>query len=102
VTLDGLPAYSVNLRRLLAWHGLTNKQAAELLGTTEKTIGSWTNGRSEPSGRLLREIAEYFAVDAVRLFGDPEVFGEDISSVTRWRAVAENAAEYRRKRIREV
>jgi transcriptional regulator with XRE-family HTH domain len=102
MTLEGLPDYSVNLRRLFAWHGLSNRQVAELLGTTEKSVGQWTLGQREPSSRYLRAIAEYFAVDAVRLFGAPEVFGQDIASVIRWRAVAENAAEFRRKRMREA
>lgn len=102
MTLEGLPDYSVNLRRLFAWHGLSNRQVAELLGTTEKSVGQWTLGQREPSSRYLRAIAEYFAVAAVRLFGNPEAFGQDISSITRWRAVAESSAEFRRRRIRTL
>jgi len=98
---EQLPDYAINLRRLFAWHLHSNKDVAELLGTTEHTVGHWTNGRHEPSGKYLRAIAENYAVDAVRLFGDPIVFGDDISSHMRWRELAENA-EQRRAQLRVV
>lgn len=98
---EQLPAYAINLRRLFAWHLQSNKDVAEILGTTEHTVGHWTNGKHEPSGRFLRRIGETYAIDPVRLFGDPMAFGEDIASHLRWREMAENA-ELRRGRLRAV
>jgi hypothetical protein len=102
VTFDELPDYAVNLRRLFAWHGLSNREVAQLLGATEHTVGGWLKGTREPGTKYLRLIGELFAVNPTRVFGDPEEFGQDIASVTRWRGVAEAMPEWRRRGLRSV
>jgi hypothetical protein len=102
VTFDELPDYAVNLRRLFAWHGLSNRQASELLGATEHTVGGWLKGTREPSTKYLLLIGELFAVDPKRVFGDPEAFGQDIASPMRWRGVAEAMPEWRRRGFRSI
>ena len=94
--------YAVNLRRLFAWHDMSNREVARLLGATEKTVGDWLKGRREPSSKYLLQIGQLFAVDPRRVFGDPEAFGQDIASVTRMRAVAEEMPEWRRRGFRAV
>jgi transcriptional regulator with XRE-family HTH domain len=102
VSLEGLPDFAVNLRRLFAWHGLSNRQVSELLGATEHTVGGWLKGTREPSTKYLLLIGELFAVDPKRVFGDPEEFGQDIASVIRMRGVAEAMPEWRRRGFRSV
>ncbi len=50
------------LKDLRMEKGLTQKQLAQVLETTDDSIYSWERGRSQPSLEMLREIADYFQV----------------------------------------
>ena len=47
----------------------TQKQLAEILNTTDDSVFSWENGRSEPSIEMIRRICKYFEVSADYLLG---------------------------------
>ena len=67
-----MTAFSQRLRDLRTEKGLTQKQLAEILGTTDDSIYSWERGRSQPSFETLRDIARYFSVSADYLIGIEE------------------------------
>ena len=50
------------LKELRIENGLTQKQLADVLETTDDSIYSWERGRSQPSLEMLRSIADYFEV----------------------------------------
>ena len=47
---------------LLWYEGLTQPEAATVLGVSLKTVNRWVNGRTEPRMRELRRIQEAFGV----------------------------------------
>ncbi len=55
------------LKELRESRGLTQKQLAELVGTTQQTVGRWENGKAEPSLSTLSDLAMIFgtSVDSV-------------------------------------
>lgn len=42
--------------------GYTQKQAAELIGVTEDTVGNWERGKSYPDALHIRKIQEVYGV----------------------------------------
>ena len=50
------------LKELRMEKGLTQKQLADALETTDDSIYSWERGRSQPSLEMLRSIADFFDV----------------------------------------
>lgn len=42
--------------------GYTQKQAAELIGVTEDTVGNWERGKSYPDALHIRKIQEAYGV----------------------------------------
>jgi transcriptional regulator with XRE-family HTH domain len=96
------PDYAVNLHRLLAWHRLSQKDVAALLGAREHTVSGWVNGQREPSGRYLRKLGDLFEVPSNKLFSDPDVFGESIADPQRRERADENIARARRERLKVV
>ena len=57
------------LKELRKERGLTQKQLAEVLETTDDSIFSWEKGRSQPSIETLQKICNYFNVSADYLIG---------------------------------
>ena len=53
---------SHNIRHLRKLRGLTQEQFADELNITRSRVGSYEEGRSEPSVELLIKIADYFRV----------------------------------------
>lgn len=43
--------------------GLSQKEAAKMIGVTEDTIGNWERGKSYPNVLLLKSIEEIYQVD---------------------------------------
>jgi hypothetical protein len=100
--MSALPDYAMNLRRLFAWHLQSNKEVAELLGAAEHSVSGWTRGVREPGGKYLRAIGDMYEVNPSKLFGDPDVFGQEVADPKRRERADENIARARRDRLRAV
>ncbi len=61
--------FSERLRELRQEKGLSMKQLAKELNTTDAAISNWENGINEPKISYLKSIAEYFDVTADYLLG---------------------------------
>ena len=57
------------LKELRTMKGLGQKELADALGTTSKTISHWETGYSEPSILQLIMLADYFEVTLDDLVG---------------------------------
>ena len=56
--------FSQRLRELRQDKGLSMKQLAKELGTTDAAVSNWENGINEPKISYLKSIAVYFNVTA--------------------------------------
>jgi transcriptional regulator with XRE-family HTH domain len=56
-----------NLSRLLGLHNLTAREAAEILGLSQSTVGKWGTGVRQPSFATALKVGEFFGVPADRL-----------------------------------
>jgi len=72
-----------NLLRLLRWHGLDNRGAARLLGSTPHTVGDWLSGKREPGADYLLLVGELFNVNPRDLHRDPREFGAVVADPDR-------------------
>ena len=61
--------FSQRLRELRQDKGLSMKQLAKELGTTDAAVSNWENGITEPKISYLKSIAVYFNVTADYLIG---------------------------------
>ncbi|MBR5439098.1 MAG: helix-turn-helix transcriptional regulator [Clostridia bacterium] len=61
--------FSYNLKKLRVERGLSQKQLAEVLQTTLKTISHWETGYTEPSIDLILRISTYFDISTDELLG---------------------------------
>lgn len=61
--------FSQRLRELRQEKGLSMKQLAKELGTTDAAVSNWENGINEPKISYLKSIAVYFNVTADYLIG---------------------------------
>ncbi|MCH5142454.1 MAG: helix-turn-helix transcriptional regulator [Clostridiales bacterium] len=61
--------FNENLKQLRTINGLGQKQLAEILNTTLKTVSHWETGYCEPSISQLITIANYFDVTIDELVG---------------------------------
>lgn len=57
------------LRELRTEKGLSQKDFAKILNTTNSSICDWECGRTEPSLEMLVKIADYFEICADYLLG---------------------------------
>lgn len=57
------------MKELRKEKGLTQKELAKILDTTDDSIFSWERGRSQPSIEVLRRICIVFEVSADYLLG---------------------------------
>ena len=64
VTVERFPD---NLNRLLGLHDLTDREAAEILGLSQSTLGKWQTRVRRPSFGMALRVAEFFGVPADRL-----------------------------------
>ncbi len=58
-----------SLKNLRVIRGVGQKQLADMLNTTVKTVSHWETGYSEPSIAQLIELADYFDVTLDELTG---------------------------------
>ncbi len=56
-----------NLNRLLGMHDLTDREAAEILGLRQSTLGKWQTRMRRPSFAMALRVGEFFGVPADRL-----------------------------------
>ncbi len=63
---NGFPA---NLKLLRTAKGIGQRELAEVLDTTLKTVSHWETGYSEPSIRQLITLADFFDVSLDDLVG---------------------------------
>ncbi len=61
--------FESRLKELRKEKGITQKQLALSLQTTDDSIFSWEKGRSQPSIELIRRLAIFFEVSADYLLG---------------------------------
>ena len=72
-----------NLELLRKLKGLTRKQLGDALGFTERSVGRWENGESEPVLSDLRKIAAYFDVSVAYLIGEVNQSGRPFPVLVR-------------------
>ena len=58
-----------NLKALRTTAGIGQKQLADALNTSHKTISHWETGYSEPSVEQLIRLADYFDISLDELAG---------------------------------
>ncbi|MDE7380233.1 MAG: helix-turn-helix domain-containing protein [Clostridia bacterium] len=61
--------FAIKLKELRAEKQLSQKQLAQLVGTTDDSIYSWENGRSQPSIEMLRALCKSLNVSSDYLLG---------------------------------
>ena len=61
--------FGIRLKELRKDKGLTQKELAEILQTTDDSIYSWEKGRSQPSIEAIQKICVYFSVTFDYLIG---------------------------------
>lgn len=61
--------FETRLKELRLEGGMTQKQLANLLQTTDDSIFSWEKGRSQPSIEMIRKLCVVFQVSADYLLG---------------------------------
>ena len=61
--------FTIRLKELRTEKGITQKELAAELGTTDDSIYSWKKGRSQPSIDMMRQMCNYFNVSAGYLLG---------------------------------
>ena len=64
-----MDVFAIKLRELRIGAGITQKQLAIAIGTTDDSIYSWEKGRSQPSFDMLRALCRYFGVSADFILG---------------------------------
>ncbi len=60
------------LKELRKSNGLSQKQLADIIGTTNSSICDWERGRTEPPLETVVKIADYFEVSCDYLLGRTE------------------------------
>ena len=64
-----MSSFAVRFKMLRERTGMTQKEAAEVFGTADSTVGMWEQGRRTPPVEKMEEIADYFNVDLNYLNG---------------------------------
>ncbi|MCM1440323.1 MAG: helix-turn-helix transcriptional regulator [Roseburia sp.] len=61
--------FTARLKELRKERGITQKQLAEQINTTDDSIFSWENGRSQPDIENIKKLCKFFSVSADYLLG---------------------------------
>ena len=61
--------FCTRIKELRLENGLTQKQLAEKLHTTNSAVCDWEKGRTQPDLETLASVAEFFGVSADYLLG---------------------------------
>ncbi len=57
------------VRELRIQKGIQQKELALELGISNAAVSNWEKGKSDPSGKRLKQLAEYFNVDNLVILG---------------------------------
>jgi transcriptional regulator with XRE-family HTH domain len=92
-----------NLIRLLGLHGLTSREAAQILGLSESTVGKWGTGLRQPSFATALRVGEFFGIPADRLATAefPDLLQHELADPERFHAV-ETRIHHARAGLRPV
>jgi transcriptional regulator with XRE-family HTH domain len=58
------------LRRLISFHHPTARDAADVLGISERTLSAWLRGERQPSTSHLMKLAKFYEVNPAHLDTD--------------------------------
>ena len=61
--------FAIRLKELRTEKGYTQKQLAELIGTTDESVLPWEKGRSQPPIEFIRLLCKALSVSADYLLG---------------------------------
>lgn len=61
--------FEKRLKELRTYKGITQKELAKIIATTDDSVFSWEKGRSQPSIEVIRKLCNYFEVSADYLLG---------------------------------
>lgn len=64
-----MKVFANRLRELRQEKGLSMKQLAKEIGTTDAAVSNWENEVNEPKISYLKDIAKYFGVSTDYLLG---------------------------------
>lgn len=67
-----------NLREALAVQKITQKELAEVLGTTQQTVSRWLKGINEPDLTLFLEICLFLGETPNALLGYDDIIKQDL------------------------
>ena len=73
-----MKTFALRFRELRIEKGLTQKEIAQLLNTTNKKISFWETDFSDPSLDEVVDVARYFGVSTDYLLGLQDEFGNEI------------------------
>ncbi len=59
---------ATKLKVLRVEHDLTQEELAKILGTNQKVISTWENGKNTPKPRMMQKIEDYFKVPKEEIF----------------------------------
>ncbi len=62
-------AFSSRLKELRTQHGMSQKNLANLIGLSDKTISAYESGRNDPDLETLKKIAKIFGVSVDYILG---------------------------------
>ena len=61
--------FTIKLKELRTEKNLSQKELAELLNVSQRSISNWENGEREPNFEMLVAIAQFFEVTTDYLLG---------------------------------
>ena len=61
--------FKSTLSKLLDENNITQTKLAKALGFTPQAVSRWCNGDAEPDTKVLKKIADYFAISVDYLLG---------------------------------
>jgi len=70
--IRNMSTISIKIRELRKEKGLTQKELAKMLKTTDDSIYSWEKARSEPSIDFIIKLCDVFDISADYLLGRKE------------------------------
>lgn len=70
--------YSENLRKALLENSMTQKDLANLVGTTQQTISRWLQGINEPDLATLLEVCLYLDESPNAILGFDDITEETL------------------------
>ena len=80
--------FQTNLRRLVHFEHRSGREAAGLLGVTERTVSQWLTGKRYPSGQALVAIDKLYGISPRDLDLDPVDFAQRLADPARMNYVA--------------